>query len=187
MRDMPFEDEDPNAEIDDDDGDKIKNKTDVCIEDDYAIDFHESCLKEAGLRVPTRLEFSDADKAYMDMQRALGVRGEDYSVPSEPYYEVALYSDLEIKTCTDLRNYEARMSGQALFWGSMAALVIIAGGAVVLAMLGFTGGVGAVVGGAAGGVAGVIAGWLTIVALAYGNLAKSADDAWEVLCVNHRR
>lgn len=95
MKVMPFPGEDVNAE--DTDGDGITDDEDICIEEDYDLQYHESCLNMAGLRVPTAVEFSAADQAYMEMNEALGIRGNSNPTPDDPY-EVSSYKDLAIKT-----------------------------------------------------------------------------------------
>lgn len=184
MKVMPFPGEDVNAE--DTDGDGITDDEDVCIEEDYDLQYHESCLNMAGLRVPTAVEFSAADQAYMEMNEALGIRGNSNPTPDDPY-EVSSYKDLAIKTCTDLRDYESDMKGKSNWYAFLGILVGVIGGIAVLISMGLSGPAAPIVGGGGIAVGALVGGWLAAMSLVYSTLADSADSAWETLCTNHRR
>ena len=148
------------------DGDEIINKQDVCVETAYGVDYHKSCLENAGLKIQKSCDFTQDP----EINGYAGLTIEDVT-----------FRDAEIKTCSDLREYRDDMRGKRNQYEFWSWLVGIIGFLAVVALLPTP------TAGAASTIVGALATILVLdlvrLAGVYRNYAESAQDANIQLCV----
>lgn len=108
-----------NGPSDDWDHDQIKNDVDPCQYDSYLQDYHEQCLKSAGLKMPSYNIDDEQAAANWEIFKEDPTRWEDDAAGLYAFLNPTTpndrgYYNAQIKTCSDLNDWRFEMLTTAL-------------------------------------------------------------------------
>lgn len=155
----------------DSDGDNIRDKVDVCVDEPYRRKYHEECLTAAGVKLPSLPKLESV---------TIGAYPRSYVGPRIriPLVTSWTFQNAAIRTCNDLKSFREKMYRISDRWQDYADLLTAGGiiASIIVAIL--TLGVGGVI---------TIAVFLVLslvcsrISRAYGSWGDSADEAYEEL------
>lgn len=156
----------------DDDG--IGDKSDVCVNDSYRIDYHEACLRSEGLELPWIPKVEELV----------------YNVPYRQYgFKIPIitnwtYQNTEIRKCWDLKRFRDKMKRISDRWADYAQTLSGSAAIAILLVLIITGGP---ISGIGAAIIAVAIAFCLAILRAYQGWYSKAAIVYENLCVVTRR